>query len=200
VMPPQDIESQVEALSREYGPPLRCSVRLGSLALWQKRARLAEVCMVIRRSNGNLLTFRKTFYPPGIYRLLTGGVDRGEMAIHALHREVAEETGLNVHVARFLAAVKYCAEDGDAKYPVAFSCAFLLDEIGGVLACHDPDEELESFSEIQPEQLPMLVEQLENLPDSYSRHFNESWRDWGLYRAAAHRAVAQALAAHTPTT
>jgi ADP-ribose pyrophosphatase YjhB (NUDIX family) len=200
VTPAPDIESQVDALSREYGSPLRCAVRLGSLALWQKRDRLAEVCMVIRRPNGKLLTFRKTFYPPGIYRLMTGGVNPGEMVIDALHREVAEETGLDVAVARFLAVVAYRAEDSEQERPVAFTCAFLLDEVGGDLACHDPDEQLESFSEIRPEQLPVLVEQLENLPDSYSRHVDESWRDWGLYRAAAHRAIARALAGYASPT
>ena len=63
--------------------------------------------MVVRRPNGKLITAKKTFYPPGAFRLLTGGVGHGELIAAALLREVAEETGLDVVVRRFLAVIEY---------------------------------------------------------------------------------------------
>src|SRR6266487_1360095 len=69
--------------------------------------RIGEVCMVIRRKNGKLLTAIKTFYPPGAFRLLTGGIAHGESIEAALLREVDEETGLDVIARRFLAVIEY---------------------------------------------------------------------------------------------
>ncbi|PZW24014.1 NUDIX domain-containing protein, partial [Thermosporothrix hazakensis] len=67
--------------------------------------------MAIRRPHDRLLTFTKTFYPQGVYRLLTGGVEFHETVLEALHREVYEETGLQASVERFLACISYHAEE-----------------------------------------------------------------------------------------
>ena len=69
--------------------------------------RYGEVCMVIRRPNGRLVTAKKTFYPLNGYRLLTGGINYGEPVLDALLRETHEETSLEVILRRFLAAVVY---------------------------------------------------------------------------------------------
>lgn len=189
---PADIEREAGLLSGELGVPLRWRVKLGSDAVWDRRNRRSEVCMVVRRPGGTLLTFRKTFYPVGVFRLLTGGVEVGESVLDALRREVAEETGLQVMLSRFLALLSYLPEGGNAS-PRAFTFAFLLDEVGGALRCADPNENVAAFSEVRPDELPELAGRLENLPSTHSRHLGEDWRDWGQYRSVVHRAVGQAL-------
>ena len=102
-------ESEIAALSARYGAPRRVAVELrgGPFRPISATDRIGEVCMVVRRTNGKLLTAVKTFYPPGAFRLLTGGVSHGERIEAALLRETAEETGLAVAVRRFLAVIEY---------------------------------------------------------------------------------------------
>jgi ADP-ribose pyrophosphatase YjhB (NUDIX family) len=159
--------------------------------------RTGEVCMVLRRPNGALLTAIKTFYPPGCYRLLTGGVEHGEGIEAALRREVLEETGLETQIARFLAVIEYqAANPAQSALPdqVFSSFAFLLDERGGTLAPQDPGERLESFREVALADLPALAETLERVTDSYSDEIEGRWRDWGVFRAVVHRVVYELLA------
>src|SRR3954451_5508665 len=103
------VEAEIASLSARYGQPRRVTAELNS---WQFSPltmddRYGEVCMVVRRPNSKLITAKKTFYPAGAFRLLTGGVDHGELIAAALLREGAEKTGLDVVVRRFLAVIEY---------------------------------------------------------------------------------------------
>jgi 8-oxo-dGTP pyrophosphatase MutT (NUDIX family) len=200
-MLPAEIEADTQDLARRFGRPLHRAVEVDADALFDplgKRDRYGEVCMVIRRPSGKLLTAIKTFYPRGAYRLLTGGIHHGEQILPALLRETAEETGLEVDVRRFLAHVDY-RQHGEprADDPVFSTFAFLLDETGGTLGCADPAERLESFREVDVEELPALADHLDNLPAEESAEINGRWRAWGRFRAVIHRAVFEALATST---
>lgn len=192
------IERQIDELSRRFGTPLRQTAVLENEGLFDplgKTDRYGEVCMVVRRADGTLLTARKTFYPPEAYRLLTGGINHGEPIFDALLRETSEETGLDVTVRRFLAVLDYDLPRAD-RAPAAGSFttfAFLLDEIGGTLACLDPEEQHDSFRDVPIDELPQIAGRLANLGQYYDQEIHGRWRDWGRFRAAAHRAVYQAL-------
>src|SRR4051794_751222 len=103
------IETEIATLAARYGSPQRISVELGGAPFRPLSAtdRIGEVCMVVRRPSGTFLTAIKTFYPPGAFRLLTGGINHSEAIAAALLRETAEETGLDVAVRRFLAVIEY---------------------------------------------------------------------------------------------
>jgi 8-oxo-dGTP pyrophosphatase MutT (NUDIX family) len=197
------IEQQIDELSRQYGTPLRQHVTLTSTSAFDplgKPDRYGEVCMVVRRPNGSLLTARKTFYPPNAYRLLTGGIAHGEQIFDALLRETEEETGLEVKVRRFLAVVEYVLEPRrmlTARRPAAgrpfYTFAFLLDEMGGVLACYDPDERVEDFREVHVDDLPHMADDLDRLGEQFDHEIHGRWRDWGHFRSVIHRVVHQTL-------
>jgi ADP-ribose pyrophosphatase YjhB (NUDIX family) len=195
---PAAIEPQIASLSTRYGAPIRSTARLrnDSISPISKADRVGEVCMVVQRPNGYLITARKNYYPPGIHRLLTGGIDHGELIEDALRRETHEETGLDVVVRRFLALVEY-----DAPEPHAisfFTCAFLLEETGGTLQPHDDTEDIATFHEVSPAGLPALATHLEErTPSAYHAEIKGNWDAWGHFRAAAHRAVASALGVPT---
>lgn len=201
---PQELETEIATLATRYGPPARVSVTLPDAGFdpLMKNDRIGEVCMVVRRPNDRLLTARKTFYPPGAYRLLTGGIAPGEAIEAALLREVWEETGLEVAVRRFLALIAYHAPSSDR--PLFYTFAFLLDAIGGTLAPQDASERLEDFQEVLPEELPAVAGFLEQVPATYDPEIGGSWRNWGIFRAVVHRVVHTALVgngrqASTPT-
>jgi NAD+ diphosphatase len=186
-------ERVLTALVSRLNQPLIRVATQGAAGLWDRRNRRREVCMVVQRPNGKLLTFTKTFYPPGVYRLFTGGVEPNEAVLDAVRREVVEETGLEVAIQRFLALIAYRAE-GDVDGPVRmFTYAFLLDELGGSLGALDPAERLAAYGEIDIPDLLTIADQLDNLRDVYSVDFGESWRDWGAFRAIVHRVVWQVL-------
>jgi 8-oxo-dGTP pyrophosphatase MutT (NUDIX family) len=213
------IETEIADLAARYGQPQRVTVELTGAPFSPLilEDRHGEVCMIVRRPNGKLITAIKTFYPAGAFRLLTGGVDHGEPIAEALLREVAEETGLDVVVRRFLAVIEYQLQGmGDKRsaggsygwgigyrlpiphppspVPSNFATfAFLLDEIGGTLQAQDAGEQIEMFRELAVADLPALAETLENVPDMRDEEIDGSWRDWGRFRAVAHRVVYAAL-------
>ncbi|GLV59478.1 NUDIX hydrolase [Dictyobacter sp. S3.2.2.5] len=192
---PQTIQDELAQLVQRYGQPIVQSAELQiheSFDPLSKTDRYGEVCMVIRRKNGRLLTMIKTFYPKGAYRLLTGGINHGEYIFDALLRETQEETGLQVEVKRFLAVATYHLEDTD-QAPAFYTFAFLLDELDGTLGAIDEDEQVGEFREITPEELPTLAEHLEHLGDQYSEQIAGRWAYWGRFRAVIHRLVWQAL-------
>lgn len=193
---PPVIQEEIVQLSQRYGQPLESLVTLPTTKLFDplnKKDRYGEVCMVVRRKNGRLLTMTKTYYPRGAYRLLTGGINHDEGILAALERETYEETGLQVNINRFLVAAAYCLQDSNT--PRFYTFAFLLDEIGGTLGVIDENEKVEDFREIEPDDLPKIAAFLEHVGDNneYSKAINGNWRDWGYFRAAIHKLVWEAL-------
>src|SRR6185312_822384 len=107
-------QDELEQLAQHYGRPLVRDVALSVQKMFDplnRTDRFGEVCMVVRRPGGNLLTMKKTLYPQGAFRLLTGGINYEERVLDALLRETYEETGLEVSITRFLAAVAYHVGD-----------------------------------------------------------------------------------------
>ncbi len=191
----QEIQDELAQLAHTYGNPIVRTVDLGISTAFDplnKTDRYGEVCMVVRRPNGRLLTMVKTFYPRDAYRLLTGGINFGERVHDALLRETHEETGLEVKVNRFLAAIAYDL-NYEHEQPVFYSFAFLLDETGGTLGAIDENERVEAFREVAVEDLPTLAERLRSIQHQPSRQIGGNWHDWGNFRAIVHEAVYERL-------
>lgn len=192
---PQSVQHELEQLAQRYGQPLVHTADLEANDLFDplnKTDRYGEVCMVVRRKNGRLLTMIKTFYPKEAYRLPTGGINYGESIHDALLRETSEETGLHVNINRFLAAVAYRVPAVNTQ-PLFYTFAFLLDEVSGTLGVIDETERIEAFREIEPAELSALAASLEAVKDEYSDEIDGLWNDWGDFRAVIHRVVWEAL-------
>jgi 8-oxo-dGTP pyrophosphatase MutT (NUDIX family) len=191
----QNIQDELNQLAQDYGQPQVKTVELTAHDLFDplnKSDRYGEVCMVVHRPNGHLLTMKKVFYPPEGYRLLTGGIKHGEAIYDALLRETYEETGLEVKVQRFLVAASYQVPEVSAT-PVFYTFAFLLDETGGTFGVIDESEQVEGFREIEVNQLLEIEKSLASLKGQYSEKIGGYWGDWGQFRAAIHRLVWEAL-------
>jgi ADP-ribose pyrophosphatase YjhB (NUDIX family) len=193
---PRWARDELVALAARYGEPVIGVTRDPDAAAYlstiNTRRRPGEVCMVVRRRSGKLLLATKDIYPAGVYRLLTGGVHRGESVFAALLRETHEETDLAVEVRRFLAVARY--QPPDAPDPDEYATfAFLVDEVAGELRVNDPDEGLTDFREIAPAELTSVADQLDALPHNPSADLRSSYRAWGHFRSLTHRLVWQAL-------
>jgi 8-oxo-dGTP pyrophosphatase MutT (NUDIX family) len=195
---PETIAAEARELIERSGPTAIRSVAVATGRFWNETtgARIAEVCMVIRRPSGTLLTASKTFYPADTYRLMTGGVEQGEKVADALLREVHEETGLHIAIRRLLAIVAYYPEETGVtpdRAPKFYTFAFLVDEMGGTLGALDPHERLAAYREVAPTELRAIADQLDGLPDARDTTLGESWQTWGQFRAVIHRIVADIL-------
>lgn len=191
---PQETQDELQQLALLYGKPLVRTVELapgGLVDPLSSTDRYGEVCMVVRRPDGRLLTMTKTFYPRGVYRLPTGGINYGEPVLDALLRETYEETGLQVEVRRFLAAIAY--RDAQADIPRFYTFAFLLDEMGGTLGATDVHERIEGFREVEPADLLTMARQLDTLRDDYNSELRGRLDAWGHFRSVVHRLVGEAL-------
>lgn len=147
--------------------------------------RCGEVILAVRRKNGKFLLHTKAFYPPGAYRLPSGGVEPGEDLATAVAREAREETGLDLSVEGFVGILRYrfCWEGQESDFT---SYVFLLSEIGGALAAQDIGERISGYREVPLGDLPEVARALEHLAVP-------GWEAWGRFRALAHRFVAEVL-------
>lgn len=139
--------------------------------------RSAEVVLVVSRTVGWYLVHTKAFYPPGTYRLLTGGLQPGEDLLAGLQRELYEETGLVGQVTRFLATQTHHFRRDDITLRF-HSYLFAVDVNGGRPVAFDPGEQITAFREVDREGLRVLAERLENM--------EPAWAEWGRFRATSH--------------
>jgi 8-oxo-dGTP pyrophosphatase MutT (NUDIX family) len=183
--------SGVQRAINRYGEPVIRSYTLpiaeGSVSYWERvlAKRLSEVIFMVRRTNGLYITHTKASYPDGIYRLPSGGIKPGEDLLTALWRESTEETNLALSVTDFVAIIRYRFIYGERHFPFT-SYLFLLQERDGrVLRSNDPGEEITGFKENTLAEVGALARELESLSDE--------WRDWGRFRAVAHRVAEELL-------
>jgi len=181
---------EIEALARQYGPVERRSYSLEvgrrNFEYWRRELvekRRGEVVFVVR-GPGGLILHTKDFYPPGTYRLPSGGVRWGESVLSALHREAREEMGLEVEVDRFLGLLEYEFRCQGEMMPFV-SYVFLVREAGGELAPQDKEERILSFRQVPVAELSAIADSL--------RAMEGDWQGWGEFRAIAHDFVVEMM-------
>lgn len=150
----------------------------------RQKPRRGEVVMLIPNPAGHVWLHTKDFYPEGVYRLMTGGLETGENPRQALRREAKEETGFTVKIERCLAAVTYTITIADGRLPFV-SYLFLTTPVSDDPAPTDPDENITHFKAMPPAALFDVARQLRSLHGKFA--------DWGAFRAIAHEVAADCL-------
>ena len=180
---------EVEKLAARYGAPGRHCFRVEADEYiysyrWSNDPdRRAEVVFAIEDPDEGIWVHAKPHYPAHIFRLPSGGIHLDEAVEDALLREVAEETGLNVSVERFLALVEYHFYHGDSTVTFA-SYVFHLRSGGGTPIFQD-GEPISAFYGVPPWKLARIADDL--------RALNGDRRGWGQWRALAHDVVYEYL-------
>jgi NAD+ diphosphatase len=88
--------------------------------------RLSPVVMVRVIHEGCILLARAPRFASGVYSVLAGFVEAGETLEQAIHREVAEEVGIQVRNLRYFASQSW-------PFPHSLMIAFTADYAGGEL-------------------------------------------------------------------
>ncbi|MCS7251840.1 MAG: NUDIX hydrolase [Anaerolineae bacterium] len=180
--------SELETLTAQFGQQPHQHAKVIGKEWWgevrqNQNWRRGEVLMVIQRPQGEILVHAKAFYPPEVYRLPTGGLGWEETPWTALHREMAEETGLPVHSATWWGLITYTLYPSetvqDQGIPFVSFVFHILTE--GEPRAADQTEQITAFRWVPPETLPEIAHRLESL--------DAPWRGWGAFRAIGHRFV-----------
>lgn len=180
--------SELETLTAQFGPQPHQHATVVGDGWWEEVRqslirRRGEVLMVIQRPGGEILVHTKAFYPPQAYRLLTGGIGWEETAWAALHREIAEETGLPVRSATWWGLITYTLYPSEAARDqgIPFVSFVFHVHTEGEPRAADHGEQIAAFRWVPPEALPEIACRLESL--------DMPWRGWGAFRAIGHRFV-----------
>jgi len=178
---------EIVELERLYGsfPRRHHRLAVGSehIEWWADKVlndRRGEVVLAVQGNSGEVLLHTKSSYPPGIYRLLSGGVSWGEGVATALRREVYEETGYQTFDEQFLGLVSYEFHCADCCLPFV-SYVYLLTGIKGQPVVQDEEEEISAFRWAPVSELAVMAAALRSVPED-----SPGFRDWGRFRALAH--------------
>ncbi|MDP2872938.1 MAG: cyclase family protein [Bacillota bacterium] len=163
----------------ELTPPV------SDFGFWRDRMgdRRGEVVFGLIGRDGRMVLTRSADYPPGVFRVPSGGIRHGESAVDALHREVAEELGLDFDVWRYAGRVEFRFA-GDSGVVALPSYCFLLREADtGAHTVREPRTfagpdvagEIESCQLVSAGELGPVLRTLAELPSP--------WDDSGRYRA-----------------
>jgi ADP-ribose pyrophosphatase YjhB (NUDIX family) len=139
--------------------------------------------LVVQRPDGVIL-HTKDYYPPGTYRLPSGGVEWGESVLSALHREAREEMGLTIEAEHLLGILEYELRCEEQTLPFV-SYVFLVRGSGGELIPQDETEHILSFRQMPVAELAAVADSL--------RALKGNRRDWGEFRAIAHDFVVEMM-------
>ncbi len=173
-----------------YGEPVerveRYQVSPESMNHWRQvtSTRKAEVVLALRRPDETFAVQTKSFYPAGVYRLMTGGIKGGENLADAVRREAWEETSQQVSIERFLATIESRFEC-DSEVISFTSYLFLVSTGGSELVPADESEGITDYQFVTLGELVAVADGLSSL--------EHDWMDWGRFRAAPHRLLVELI-------
>lgn len=146
--------------------------------------RRGEVVFCVIRPNGKIITVTCEDYPPGIYRIPTGGIGHSEDIVEAVYREAKEELGLDVEILNFAGVIKIRLEYGN-EHVMFYSYIFITKEAGGELLIDASDNEVSEVMEVDLDGLKKVADSLANI--------RGMWSDWGKFRHVTTKAVYEYL-------
>ena len=188
------LDAEIAALRERYGefPILTHRIEMSPASLASYRSQLkrrrGEILLVLARPSGEVLMHTKHFYPKGVYRLPTGGIDWHEPVWDAWHRELWEETQLKSTGERLLGVIGYefvgprSNGEGDSVPFVSF--VFQQADVTGNPVPLDLSEQISDFKWIPRSDLTAAATELSGLD-----RLGADKGDWGRFRAVAHQFV-----------
>jgi 8-oxo-dGTP pyrophosphatase MutT (NUDIX family) len=183
----------IKSLEQRFGPAhhhhadlsISTEIMLSMVSkMKRKKPRRGEVVMVVPDEQGHIWLHTKSFYPRGVYRLMTGGLEPGEAPDEALKREVEEETGFKIKPQRCLAVITYTLLAQGVALPFV-SYIFVTTPAKGQPQPIDAGEAIAHFQAVPVAALADTARQLRALTGPFA--------DWGIFRAISHEVACTQL-------
>ncbi|HPG37909.1 MAG TPA: NUDIX hydrolase [bacterium] len=146
--------------------------------MYNRPHRRGEIVFMLENTHNDVLLHTKPFFPNGVYRLLSGGINMGEAVAETLHREVYEETGFHVDNGQCIALIFFIIKHESLSMPF-LTFLYRCNGITGEPVVHDHSENISGFRWVAYNELNHVYRQLLELP--------EDWKDWGVFRALPHK-------------
>jgi NAD+ diphosphatase len=122
--------------------------------------RVAPAVMALVKRGREILLARSPHFPPGMYSALAGFVEPGESLEQCLAREVAEEVGVEIGNARYLASQSW-------PFPHSLMIAFVCDWLSGEVRPQEAEiEHAKWFEVLQLPKLPSKISIARRLIDA----------------------------------
>ncbi len=128
----------IERIEQLYGRPEVIGSRFEmnpeefeGLKASQKNGRRHDVTLFIRKDD-QFIVIAKHFYPRGLYRAPSGGVNPGEDFVEGATREALEETGCRIELVRYILRSEvefYCGSEAVAWTSYVFLADFLSGDL-----------------------------------------------------------------------
>lgn len=145
---------------------------------YRSRNRRGEVVMAVGRPGHCVLLHRKGWYEPGVFRLLSGGIDLDESVAATLARELEEETGLTLGTTCFLGVLDCHIHYDSREVPFASYVFYLPHTEGELKLPRGNAEDISEFRDVPIAELHAVAEDLRHVPPPRT--------GWGHWRAIAH--------------
>lgn len=132
--------------------------------------RVSPVVIVAVERGDEILLGRSPHFPPGLYSTLAGFVDAGESAEQAVHREIHEETRLQVRNLRYFASQPW-------PFPHSLMLGYQAEYAGGDIVCAPDEIEDARFFHVDalPPVFPMRSAMANELPRDPCRRHGRPW-------------------------
>lgn len=132
--------------------------------------RVSPVVIVAVERGEEILLGRSPHFPPGLYSTLAGFVDAGESAEQAVHREIHEETRLQVRNLRYFASQPW-------PFPHSLMLGYQAEYAGGDIVCAPAEIEDARFFHVDalPPVFPMRYAMANQLLRDFCRRHGRPW-------------------------
>jgi 8-oxo-dGTP pyrophosphatase MutT (NUDIX family) len=138
-------DAMIEEMQTRFGVPAEASFayevterEFNRIRASQKHDRNHDVTLYIRKDD-KIVVIAKPFYPEALYRAPSGGLQPGESFDDGIKREMAEETGIDIDVDRFILKTKVRFTWGGQSIEWR-SFVFAADYVTGEFEWTDTDE------------------------------------------------------------
>ncbi|TFG28111.1 NUDIX hydrolase [Candidatus Thorarchaeota archaeon] len=133
-------EEEMQRLIERFGEPKKCRFSADFLEFechlvrqTRTKGRLHDItCFIRQKKNGYVVIQKHQYANSGIYRAPSGGANIGESLEVAAHREMYEETGLEVRLLKFILDLHLDVVCSSETIPWR-SLVFLAEPIGGTM-------------------------------------------------------------------
>jgi 8-oxo-dGTP pyrophosphatase MutT (NUDIX family) len=168
------------------------SLTLQTLPPVMKRDR--HVLILVQDSSGRFILGGKKLYPPGIYRMVGGGIEVGEEPLVAATREFAEELGPQLPPTDFkplltvIAQLKVASTGEELTFT---TCLYHVQLAEGQQL--QPSSDLDDVMPFTKEELEALIQRYAELPTTTDPQLGFAWADYGRLYGPVHQLALDSL-------
>ena len=135
--------------------------------------------LIVLNDENKVLVMTKEYYPKGLYRIPTGGIEEKEDLQKGAERELEEETGITKKP-KLIDKVEYTSEG-----KTIFTTYLFLVKSNQKPVSKDEKEKISGFKYLNKKELEEATKNLEK-----SRYGKKGW---GKFRAIAHKLAAEKI-------